>query len=121
MQREVNTEEGCGEEGVQEMYIRSAQFWAQLRVELLAAQNAMPGAGENGKKVNNSIWRYYWATHQVNVNVEGDAGEGGRMCSHNGTDLAVCGSDSSDTCVWLQRCRQLSSWHRRRWQRASVW
>lgn len=45
----------------QGMYNRAAEFWAELRVELLSA-NALLTVK---KPKNDPLWRLYWANHQV--------------------------------------------------------
>lgn len=45
----------------QEMYKRAAEFWAELRVELLSASTFL--ASE--KPSASQLWRLYWASHQV--------------------------------------------------------
>ncbi|KAL5978725.1 udp-glycosyltransferase [Asimina triloba] len=42
-----------------EMYTRAAEFWAELRVELLSAS-----ACSEEKRNPNPLWRLYWASHQ---------------------------------------------------------
>lgn len=43
------------------MYKKAAEFWAELRVELLAASAIL-----NDDRPNSSqLWRLYWASHQV--------------------------------------------------------
>lgn len=47
----------------QEMYKKAAEFWAELRVELLSASAVL-----NEEKPNSSqLWRVYWSSHQVHV------------------------------------------------------
>jgi hypothetical protein len=43
------------------MYRKAAEFWAELRLELLSASELI--AEEKGN--SNQIWRLYWASHQV--------------------------------------------------------
>lgn len=45
---------------MQEMYKRAAEFWAELRVELLSASTFL--ASE--KPSASQLWRLYWASHQ---------------------------------------------------------
>eukprot|EP00850_Spirogloea_muscicola_P007218 SM000036S13262 [mRNA] locus=s36:226900:240784:+ [translate_table: standard] len=45
-----------------EMYSKAAQFWAELRVEIMCALDTIPSEG--GSKSPLSVWRHYWATHQ---------------------------------------------------------
>eukprot|EP00268_Persea_americana_P026498 TRINITY_DN2591_c1_g1_i1.p1 TRINITY_DN2591_c1_g1~~TRINITY_DN2591_c1_g1_i1.p1 ORF type:complete len:1271 (-),score=272.64 TRINITY_DN2591_c1_g1_i1:376-4122(-) len=47
------------EEKMKDMYKRAAEFWAELRVELLAASSCIPE-----EKPNPQMWRLYWASHQ---------------------------------------------------------
>ncbi|XP_058072327.1 protein FORGETTER 1 isoform X2 [Magnolia sinica] len=42
-----------------DMYTKAAEFWAELRVELLSAS-----AFSEEKKNPNPVWRLYWASHQ---------------------------------------------------------
>jgi hypothetical protein len=46
---------------MQNMYGKAAEFWAELRLELLSAGEL---SGEE-KGTSNQIWRLYWASHQV--------------------------------------------------------
>ena len=46
---------------MQNMYRKAAEFWAELRLELLSASEFF--AEEKGN--SNQIWRLYWASHQV--------------------------------------------------------
>jgi len=46
---------------MQNMYRKAAEFWAELRLELLSASEFI--AEEKGS--SNQIWRLYWASHQV--------------------------------------------------------
>lgn len=46
---------------MQNMYRKAAEFWAELRLELLSANEFF--AEEKGN--SNQIWRLYWASHQV--------------------------------------------------------
>ncbi|XP_047315332.1 protein FORGETTER 1 [Impatiens glandulifera] len=43
-----------------EMYKKAAEFWAELRVELLAANTLLA----NDKPNSSQLWRLYWANHQ---------------------------------------------------------
>lgn len=43
------------------MYKRAAEFWAELRVELLSASAFLTSAKPNSSQ----LWRLYWANHQV--------------------------------------------------------
>ncbi|KAL8461796.1 hypothetical protein ACS0TY_033048 [Phlomoides rotata] len=43
-----------------DMYGRAAEFWAELRVELLSASTFLA----NEKPNSSQIWRLYWASHQ---------------------------------------------------------
>ncbi|CAM0902689.1 unnamed protein product [Alopecurus aequalis] len=49
------------EERMMNMYEKAAEFWAELRLELLSAGEL---SGEE-KGISNQIWRLYWASHQV--------------------------------------------------------
>ena len=42
------------------MYKKAAEFWAELRVELLSASAVL-----SNEKPNSQLWRLYWASHQV--------------------------------------------------------
>lgn len=42
------------------MYKKAAEFWAELRVELLSASAFL-----NDKPNSSQVWRLYWASHQV--------------------------------------------------------
>lgn len=42
-----------------EMYKKAAEFWAELRVELLSASAIL-----SNEKPNSQLWRLYWASHQ---------------------------------------------------------
>jgi hypothetical protein len=44
---------------IQNMYRRAAEFWAELRLELLSASELFADGNSN------QIWRLYWASHQV--------------------------------------------------------
>ncbi|RLM74220.1 protein strawberry notch-like [Panicum miliaceum] len=48
------------EERMMNMYRKAAEFWAELRLELLSASEFI--AEEKGN--SNQIWRLYWASHQ---------------------------------------------------------
>jgi hypothetical protein len=41
------------------MYKKAAEFWAELRLELLSASELFVDGNSN------QIWRLYWASHQV--------------------------------------------------------
>jgi hypothetical protein len=43
------------------MYKKAAEFWAELRVELLSASAFL----SNDKPNSSQLWRLYWASHQV--------------------------------------------------------
>ncbi|KAH9617593.1 hypothetical protein KSS87_008529 [Heliosperma pusillum] len=43
-----------------EMYKKAAEFWAELRVELLSASTFLP----DEKPASSQLWRLYWASHQ---------------------------------------------------------
>ncbi|KAB1212844.1 hypothetical protein CJ030_MR5G010144 [Morella rubra] len=43
-----------------EMYKKAAEFWAELRVELLAASAFL----SNERPTSSQLWRLYWASHQ---------------------------------------------------------
>ncbi|GBG72349.1 hypothetical protein CBR_g11926 [Chara braunii] len=45
---------------MQEMYTKAAQFWAELRVDMMGAVDSTA----EGVKKSNMLWRFYWATHQ---------------------------------------------------------
>lgn len=47
----------------QDMYGKAAEFWAELRVELLSASTFLA----NEKPNSSQVWRLYWASHQVSV------------------------------------------------------
>lgn len=47
------------EEKMMEMYRKAAEFWAELRVELLSASAFL-----NDKPNSSQLWRLYWASHQ---------------------------------------------------------
>ncbi|XP_042392351.1 protein FORGETTER 1-like isoform X2 [Zingiber officinale] len=48
------------EEGMMDMYKKAAEFWAELRVELLSANTFLSEEKPNSSQV----WRLYWASHQ---------------------------------------------------------
>ncbi|XP_010472790.1 PREDICTED: protein strawberry notch [Camelina sativa] len=48
------------EEGMEAMYNKSAEFWAELRIELLSASAFLP----NEKPNSSQLWRLYWSSHQ---------------------------------------------------------
>ncbi|XP_010260806.1 PREDICTED: protein strawberry notch [Nelumbo nucifera] len=43
-----------------DMYKKAAEFWAELRVELLSASAVLP----DDKPNSSQLWRLYWASHQ---------------------------------------------------------
>uniref|UniRef100_A0A2P2LR73 PHD-type domain-containing protein n=1 Tax=Rhizophora mucronata TaxID=61149 RepID=A0A2P2LR73_RHIMU len=43
-----------------EMYKKAAEFWAELRVELLTASSFLP----HDKPISSQLWRLYWSSHQ---------------------------------------------------------
>lgn len=43
------------------MYKKAAEFWAEIRVELLSASAFL----SNEKPNSSQLWRLYWASHQV--------------------------------------------------------
>ncbi|KAL2475855.1 RING/FYVE/PHD zinc finger superfamily protein [Abeliophyllum distichum] len=43
-----------------DMYIKAAEFWAELRIELLSASTFL----SNEKPNSSLLWRLYWASHQ---------------------------------------------------------
>lgn len=43
------------------MYKKAAEFWAELRVELLSASTFL----NTEKPSSSQLWRLYWASHQV--------------------------------------------------------
>ncbi|TKY45823.1 strawberry notch-like 1 [Spatholobus suberectus] len=47
------------EDKMMEMYKKAAEFWAELRVELLSASAFL-----NDKPNSSQLWRLYWASHQ---------------------------------------------------------
>nr|POF20447.1 protein forgetter 1 [Quercus suber] len=47
------------EDEMMEMYKKAAEFWAELRVELLSASAVL-----SNEKPNSQLWRLYWASHQ---------------------------------------------------------
>lgn len=46
---------------IQEMYKKAAEFWTELRLELLSASTYFVDEKNNGSQ----LWRIYWASHQV--------------------------------------------------------
>lgn len=44
------------------MYKKAAEFWAELRVELLSAVAFL---SEDDKPNFSQLWRLYWSSHQV--------------------------------------------------------
>ncbi|KAK3042673.1 hypothetical protein RJ639_000925 [Escallonia herrerae] len=46
--------------GMYDMYRKAAEFWAELRVELLSASAFLT----NDKPNSSQLWRLYWASHQ---------------------------------------------------------
>ncbi|EFH65499.1 EMB1135 [Arabidopsis lyrata subsp. lyrata] len=48
------------EAGMEAMYNKSAEFWAELRIELLSASAFLP----NEKPNSSQLWRLYWSSHQ---------------------------------------------------------
>ncbi|XP_039113703.1 protein FORGETTER 1 [Dioscorea cayenensis subsp. rotundata] len=48
------------EEKMKEMYKKAAEFWAELRVELLSASTFLSEEKPNP----NQVWRLYWSSHQ---------------------------------------------------------
>ncbi|XP_020269430.1 protein FORGETTER 1 [Asparagus officinalis] len=48
------------EENMMEMYKKAAEFWAELRVELLSASAFL----SEEKPTSSQLWRLYWASHQ---------------------------------------------------------
>ncbi|KAI0507168.1 hypothetical protein KFK09_013289 [Dendrobium nobile] len=48
------------EEKMMDMYKKAAEFWAELRVELLSASAFLPDEKPNSSQ----LWRLYWASHQ---------------------------------------------------------
>ncbi|KAF8036651.1 hypothetical protein BT93_C2393 [Corymbia citriodora subsp. variegata] len=48
------------EENMMEMYKKAAEFWAELRVELLTASSFLTDEKPN----TSQLWRLYWASHQ---------------------------------------------------------
>lgn len=48
------------------MYKKAAEFWAELRVELLSASAFLA----NEKPNTSQIWRLYWSSHQVGINLD---------------------------------------------------
>ncbi|KAI5011295.1 hypothetical protein ZWY2020_013432 [Hordeum vulgare] len=57
---DFDTVEAPLEERMMNMYGKAAEFWAELRLELLSAGEI---SGEE-KGISNQIWRLYWASHQ---------------------------------------------------------
>uniref|UniRef100_R7W7P3 Uncharacterized protein n=1 Tax=Aegilops tauschii TaxID=37682 RepID=R7W7P3_AEGTA len=57
---DFDTVEAPLEERMTNMYGKAAEFWADLRLELLSAGEI---SGEE-KGVSNQIWRLYWSSHQ---------------------------------------------------------
>ncbi|CAL5014965.1 unnamed protein product [Urochloa decumbens] len=57
---DFDTVEAPLEERMMNMYRKAAEFWAELRLELLSASEFF--AEEKGN--SNQIWRLYWASHQ---------------------------------------------------------
>lgn len=45
------------------MYTKAAEFWAELRVELLSASALFTSE----KPSASQLWRLYWANHQVHI------------------------------------------------------
>lgn len=43
------------------MYKKAAEFWTELRVEILTATAFLA----NEKPISSQVWRLYWASHQV--------------------------------------------------------
>lgn len=43
------------------MFKKAAEFWAELRVELLSASAFL----SEDKSNSSQVWRLYWASHQV--------------------------------------------------------
>lgn len=43
------------------MYKKAAEFWTELRVEILTATAYLT----NEKPASSQVWRLYWASHQV--------------------------------------------------------
>lgn len=48
------------EENMMDMYKKAAEFWAELRVELLSASAFL----SEEKPISSQVWRLYWASHQ---------------------------------------------------------
>ncbi|XP_008791000.1 protein FORGETTER 1 isoform X1 [Phoenix dactylifera] len=48
------------EENMMVMYKKAAEFWAELRVELLSASAFL----SEEKPISSQVWRLYWASHQ---------------------------------------------------------
>lgn len=48
------------EENMMDMYKKAAEFWAELRIELLSASAFLPDEKPN----SGHLWRLYWASHQ---------------------------------------------------------
>ncbi|CAN0901876.1 Protein FORGETTER 1 [Linum grandiflorum] len=51
------------EPDMMEMYKKAAEFWAELRVELLSASAFLV----NEKPNSSQLWRLYWSSHQVAI------------------------------------------------------
>ncbi|CAI0555414.1 unnamed protein product [Linum tenue] len=51
------------EPDMMEMYKKAAEFWAELRVELLSASAFLV----NDKPNSSQLWRLYWSSHQVAI------------------------------------------------------
>ncbi|KAL5731294.1 udp-glycosyltransferase [Ranunculus cassubicifolius] len=49
------------EEEMLDMYKKAAEFWAELRVELLSASTLVP---DEKPTSSSQLWRLYWASHQ---------------------------------------------------------
>ncbi|KAK9137540.1 hypothetical protein Sjap_008134 [Stephania japonica] len=49
-----------------DMYKKAAEFWAELRVELLAASACL----SEDKPNSSQLWRLYWASHQREARTE---------------------------------------------------
>lgn len=48
------------EAGMEAMYNKSAEFWAELRIEMLSANAFLPSEKPNSSQ----LWRLYWSSHQ---------------------------------------------------------
>ncbi|KAI3414926.1 PHD-type domain-containing protein [Psidium guajava] len=57
---EIETVEAPLEENMMDMYKKAAEFWAELRVELLTASSFLTDEKPN----TSQLWRLYWASHQ---------------------------------------------------------